>query len=80
MLVLTRKPNEKIHIGNNVTLTVLRIQGNTVRIGLEAPRDVRVIRGELKPFEKAPPDEAPVDGQGMIELDLDMQAAMAWRH
>ena len=47
MLVLTRKIQEKIHIGDNVTITVVRIQGNTVRVGIEAPQDVRVIRGEI---------------------------------
>ena len=49
MLVLTRKQNEKIQIGDNVFLTVLRIKGNTVRLGIEAPKDVRVVRGELPP-------------------------------
>ena len=47
MLVLTRKQQERIHIGDNVTITVVRIQGNAVRIGIEAPKDVRVIRGEI---------------------------------
>ncbi len=47
MLVLTRKRQEQIRIGENITLTILRIKGNTVRVGIEAPRDVRVIRGEL---------------------------------
>ncbi len=47
MLVLTRKLQEKIHIGENITITVVRIQGNTVRVGIEAPGDVRVVRGEV---------------------------------
>ena len=47
MLVLTRKLQERIKIGENVTITVLRVKGNAVRIGIEAPRDVRVIRAEL---------------------------------
>jgi carbon storage regulator CsrA len=47
MLVLTRKQQEKIHIGENISITVVRIKGNTVRVGIEAPRDVRVIRGEV---------------------------------
>jgi carbon storage regulator CsrA len=47
MLVLTRKLQEKIHIGDNVTITVVRIKGNTVRVGIEAPEGVRVIRGEV---------------------------------
>ena len=47
MLVLTRKQQERIHIGDQITITVVRIQGNSVRIGIEAPRDVRVIRCEV---------------------------------
>lgn len=47
MLVLTRKKQEQIQIGDNVTITIVRIKGNTVRVGIEAPDDVRVARGEL---------------------------------
>ena len=47
MLVLTRKLQERIKIGENVTITVLRVKGNAVRIGIEAPRHVRVVRAEL---------------------------------
>jgi carbon storage regulator len=49
MLVLTRKLQEKIRIGDNVTITVLRVKGQAVRIGIEAPRELRVVRGELPP-------------------------------
>jgi carbon storage regulator CsrA len=51
MLVLTRKIQEQIHIGNNITISILKLKGNTVRIGIEAPRDVRVLRGELPTFD-----------------------------
>lgn len=47
MLVLTRKTQEQIQIGNNIKITILRIKGQQVQIGIEAPRDVRVLRGEL---------------------------------
>lgn len=47
MLVLTRKYQEKIRIGNNITITVLRMKGKAVRLGIEAPPEVPVIRGEL---------------------------------
>jgi carbon storage regulator len=47
MLVLTRKIHEQIMIGSDVIVTIVRVHGNAVRIGIEAPRDVRVIRGEL---------------------------------
>ncbi len=51
MLVLTRKTQERILIGDNITISILKLKGNTVRIGIEAPRDVRVLRGELPTFD-----------------------------
>ncbi|MCP4786473.1 MAG: carbon storage regulator [Fuerstiella sp.] len=47
MLVLTRKPAETIHIGDNVVVKVIKTARGTVKIGIEAPDSVRVIRGEL---------------------------------
>lgn len=47
MLVLTRKPNEQIMIGDQVTITVTRIKGNTIQLGIDAPKDVKILRGEL---------------------------------
>ncbi len=51
MLVLTRKSQDSIRIGDHIKVTILRIKGNTVRIGVEAPDDVRIVRGELPRFE-----------------------------
>ena len=48
MLVLSRKLDESIKIGNDIKITILRVKGNTIRIGIDAPSDVRVIRSELK--------------------------------
>ena len=47
MLVLTRKQSEKIRIGDNITITVIRMKGKSVRLGIEAPNNVSVLRGEL---------------------------------
>jgi carbon storage regulator len=47
MLVLTRRADEKLIIGENVTVTILSIKGNQVRIGIEAPADVKVHREEI---------------------------------
>lgn len=47
MLVLSRKTRQQIKIGDNVTVTILLVKGNTVRIGIDAPRNVRVLRAEL---------------------------------
>lgn len=49
MLVLSRKRTEKIRIGQNVTVTVLRFSGNRVSLGIAAPLDVSVVRDELAP-------------------------------
>lgn len=47
MLVLTRKAGEKVVIGGGITLTVLEVRGDAIRIGIEAPRDVDIHRGEV---------------------------------
>lgn len=47
MLILTRRVDESLVIGDNVTVTVLGVKGNQVRIGVDAPRDVSVHREEL---------------------------------
>ena len=52
MLVLGRKQNERIHIGDDIIITVLEVRGQTVKIGIEAPREVRVLRGELDFFHE----------------------------
>jgi carbon storage regulator len=48
MLVLSRKQNERIRVGDSVVVTVVRVSGDKVRIGIEAPPHVRVLRDELE--------------------------------
>lgn len=48
MLILSRKESERIYLGDDVVLTIVRIQGDKVRIGVEAPSDVRILRRELQ--------------------------------
>jgi carbon storage regulator len=52
MLVLTRKSEESIKIGENVTITILDITSGKVKIGVDAPKEVRVIRSEVYETEK----------------------------
>jgi carbon storage regulator len=47
MLVLSRKPGERILIGDDVAITIVRIGPNTVRLGIDAPRDMNIVREEL---------------------------------
>jgi carbon storage regulator len=51
MLVLTRRLMEKLYIGEDICVTVVRLEGGQVRLGIEAPREIPVLRGELKPRE-----------------------------
>ncbi len=58
MLVLSRKQNERIRVGESVVVTVVRVNGDKVRIGIEAPAEMRVLRDELE-----------VDAVGEVQQD-----------
>ena len=62
MLVLSRKKGEQIRIGNDIVITIHRLSGNRVSLGIEAPAHCRITRGELKTLleelEYAPQEEA----------------------
>ncbi|MDR3587743.1 MAG: carbon storage regulator CsrA [Desulfosporosinus sp.] len=47
MLVLARKLNEKIKLGDDIEITIVGISGDTVRIGINAPRDLKILRNEI---------------------------------
>jgi carbon storage regulator len=47
MLVLTRKPGEQVVIGNGITLSVVEVRGDSVRLALDAPDQVHIVRAEL---------------------------------
>jgi len=60
MLVLSRKVGEKILIGDKIAVTVVRIAQGIVRIGVEAPDELPIVREEIKGrVEESPPDRAP---------------------
>jgi len=50
MLVLSRKQSERIRVGRDIVVTVVRVAGDKVRLGIEAPPNVVVLRDELQPF------------------------------
>ena len=47
MLILTRKPGESIYIGDGIKVVIVEIKGNQIRVGIEAPSDVRIYREEI---------------------------------
>jgi carbon storage regulator len=53
MLVLSRKESERIRLGDSIVVTVVRVAGDKVRLGIEAPADILVLRDELEPESRA---------------------------
>jgi len=51
MLVLSRKESERIKLGDSIVVTVVRVSGDKVRLGIEAPSNILVLRDELEPFD-----------------------------
>ena len=58
MLVLSRREHERIRLGENIIVTVVRVSGDKVRLGIEAPSDLLVLRDELEVFAPAEAAEA----------------------
>ena len=72
MLVLSRKEGEKLVIGDNITLVVSKISGNRVTVGIEAPADVKIFRGELTPRESShQPKVVPLRRAATVTIDVD---------
>lgn len=73
MLVLTRKQSEMIQIGDDVVIKVIRTGKSTVKIGIEAPSHVRVLRAELcdEPLEAAQPNIVDLPSR----VDMNMKTA-----
>lgn len=63
MLVLSRKPGERIMIGDNIAVTIVRIGPNNVRVGIDAPRDMNIVREELCGKESVPASDKSADAQ-----------------
>ena len=47
MLILSRKKGEEIKIGSDITLTILSVSENQIKVGIDAPKNVEILRGEL---------------------------------
>ena len=57
MLILTRKEDETILIGENISIKIVEIRGKQVRLGIDAPADLLILRGEMKLHENVKPGE-----------------------
>jgi len=72
MLILSRKINEKVVIGNDITVSIIEIRGDQVRIGIDAPKVVKVFRQEvfdaIKAENKAASQSKPVIPQVNFEV------------
>ena len=70
MLILTRKPGESLFIGNKIKVVVVEIKGNQIRLGIEDPSDVRILREEIytQILEENQSAAAPVSGESLEGL------------
>jgi carbon storage regulator len=59
MLVLSRKESQRIRLGDSIVVTIVKISGDKVRVGIDAPTDVLVLRDELEAHEPAGLAEVP---------------------
>jgi len=55
MLVLSRRESDRIKLGDAIVITVVQVAGDRVRLGIDAPSEIRVLRGELEPENPPPP-------------------------
>jgi carbon storage regulator len=67
MLILTRKTDEKIKIGEDITVTIIEVRGEQVKIGVEAPKEVRVFRQEVYSLIQAENRAAAAVGSNALE-------------
>jgi carbon storage regulator len=67
MLVLTRRPGESVMVGDEVTITVLEVRGDVVRLGIQAPRTVQVHREEVYRELQAANREAASPSEDAVE-------------
>ena len=83
MLILSRKINEKVMIGDEITVSIIEVRGDQVRIGIDAPKNVKVFRQEvfdaIKAENKAALESTPVIPQlklGMRNEELGIKDAV----
>jgi carbon storage regulator len=68
MLILTRKLDEAILIGDDIRITIVEIQGDKVKLGIEAPRELSVLREELYKAVREENRQATLNPQGIADI------------
>jgi carbon storage regulator len=63
MLVLSRKESERIRLGDSIVVTIVKIAGDRVRVGIDAPADILVLRDELEPHASGHKADVPVQSE-----------------
>lgn len=76
MLVLSRNVNQSIRIGDDIFITVSRVQGQRVRFAIEAPKDVRIVRSELE-FDFPVAEIAKTLDKAVIPLEPELASSAA---
>jgi len=76
MLILTRKPGESLYIGDSVKITIVEIKGNQIRVGIDAPSDLRIYREEIY-LQILDENKKAAEG-GLVDSSLDTVAG-AWK-
>ncbi len=66
MLVLSRKVGDKLVIGGNITVEIVKIQGNRITLGIAAPADVKILRGELTQKQSKTESTEPIVEDGLL--------------
>jgi carbon storage regulator len=75
MLVLSRKESQRIRLGSSIVVTVVRVAGDKVRLGIEAPHDMLILRDELQAYEAS--DSAVAGGGSIMETLVEDRSAVS---
>jgi len=72
MLVLTRKPRQQIMIGDDIVINIVEVQGDNVRIAIDAPRSIKIYRGEIYRAIQEENKQAALE----VPKDIDLSGAL----
>lgn len=71
MLVLSRRQHQRIRLGDSIVVTVVRVSGDKVRLGIEAPKDMVILREELEKHDNSPRNAAETE----VTLEVEQSVA-----